>query len=56
MKVPLAYERTNKVLTRLDNDPSLNKKVAVTLPRMGFEINLAYDPVRKLNRVQDLKK
>ena len=53
MKVPLAYGPKQKFLTRLDNDPSLNKKVAVTLPRIGFEIaNLAYAPVRKLNRVQ----
>ena len=57
MKVPLAYGPAQKFLTRLDNDPSLNKKVAVTLPRIGFEIaNLAYDPVRKLNRVQRFKK
>ena len=57
MKVPLAYGPKQKFLTRLDNDPSLNKKVAVTLPRIGFEIaNLAYDPVRKLNRVQKFKK
>ena len=57
MKVPLAYGPKQKFLTRLDNAPSLNKKVAVTLPRIGFEIaNLAYDPVRKLNRVQKFKK
>ena len=57
MKVPLAYGPAQKFLTRLDNDPSLNKKDAVTLPRIGFEIaNLAYDPVRKLNRVQRFKK
>ena len=57
MKVPLAYGPKQKFLTRLDNDPSLKNKVAVTLPRIGFEIaNLAYDPVRKLNRVQRFKK
>ena len=57
MKVPLAYGPAQKFLTRLDNDPSLKNKVAVTLPRIGFEIaNLAYDPVRKLNRVQKFKK
>ena len=57
MKVPLAYGPKQKFLTRLDNDPSLKNKVAVTLPRIGFEIaNLAYDPVRKLNRVQKFKK
>ena len=57
MKVPLAYGPAQKFLTRLDNYPSLKNKVAVTLPRIGFEIaNLAYDPVRKLNRVQKFKK
>ena len=57
MKVPLAYGPKQKFLTRLDIDPSLKNKVAVTLPRIGFEIaNLAYDPVRKLNRVQKFKK
>ena len=34
-----------------------NTKVAITLPRLGFEIqNLSYDPARKLNRVQKFKK
>ena len=57
MKVPLAYGPKQKFIVRLDNDPSLKAKTAVTLPRIGFEIaNLAYDPVRKLNRVQKFKK
>jgi hypothetical protein len=57
MKVPLAYGPKQKFLVRLSNDPSLKTKTAVTLPRIGFEINnLSYDPVRKLNRVQKFKK
>ncbi len=57
MKVPLAYGPRQKWLTRLDADANLDTKVAITLPRMGFEIqNLAYDPTRKLNRVQKFKK
>ena len=57
MKVPLAYGPKQKWLTRLDADASLDTKVAITLPRLGFEIqNLAYDPTRKLNRVQKFKK
>ena len=56
MKVPLAYGPKQKWLTRLSEDPNLNKKVAVTLPRIGFEMqNIAYDPSRKLNTVQKLK-
>ena len=39
MKVPLAYAGAkNKWLTRFREDPNITKKVAVTLPRIGFEI------------------
>ena len=57
MKVPLAYGPKQKWLTRLDQDPSLASAVAITLPRLGFEIgSLTYDATRKLNRVQKFKK
>ncbi len=57
MKVPLAYGPKQKWLARLDADANLDSKVAITLPRMGFEIqNLSYDPSRKMNRVQKFKK
>ena len=57
MKVPLAYGPKQKWLARLDQDAGLESKVAITLPRLGFEIqNMAYDPSRKLNRVQKFKK
>ena len=57
MKVPLAYGPRQKFLVRLREDPDLTKQVAITLPRIGFEINgLSYDPTRKLNRVQKFKK
>ena len=57
MKVPLAYGPRQKWLTRLNEDADLSKTVAITLPRIGFEIqNLQYDPNRKLNRVQKFKK
>ena len=57
MKVPLAYGPKQKFLVRLAEDPDLTKQVAVTLPRIGFEINgLTYDPSRKLNRIQKFKK
>ena len=57
MKVPLAYGPKNKWLARLREDPNLTKKVAVTLPRIGFEIqNISYDSARKLNSIQKLKK
>ena len=57
MKVPLAYGPKQKFLTRLKEDPNLNKKVALTLPRMGFEISgISYDSSRKLNSIQKIKK
>ena len=57
MKVPLAYGPQQKFLVRLNEDADLSKQVAITLPRIGFEIqNLSYDPTRKLNRVQKFKK
>ena len=57
MKVPLAYGPRQKFLVRLREDADLTKQVAVTLPRIGFEIkNLDYDATRKLNRVQKFKK
>ena len=57
MKVPLAYGPREKFLVRLREDADLTKQVAITLPRIGFEIkNLSYDPIRKLSRVQRFKK
>ena len=57
MKVPLAYGPQQKFLARLNNDPALGAKVAVTLPRLGFEMTgITYDPNRKLNRVQKMRK
>ena len=57
MKVPLAYGPREKFLVRLRDDADLAKQVAITLPRIGFEIqNLSYDATRKLNRVQKFKK
>ena len=57
MKVPLAYGPRQKWLVRLNEDADLSKTVAVTLPRIGFEIQtLSYDSSRKLNRVQKFKK
>ena len=57
MKVPLAYGAKQKFLTRLTEDPNLSKSVAITLPRIGFEIGqISYDSTRKLNKIQKVKK
>ena len=59
IKVPLAYSPKEKFIARLDQQPDLveDRRVAVTLPRMGFEISgINYDPSRKLNRLGTIKK
>ena len=44
-------------MSRLTEDPNLAKKVAVTLPRIGFEISgLTYDATRKQNKIMKAKK
>jgi len=55
--VPLAYAPKEKFLTRLDQQPDLDKReFAVTLPRMSFEISgISYDSSRKLTRIQKYK-
>lgn len=51
--VPLAYGPKQKFLVRFDTDPNLDRKVAISLPRMGFELtNISYDPLRKMNKIQ----
>lgn len=57
MKVPLAYGPKQKFITRLTQDPGATQQVALTLPRIGFEIqSFDYDPARKLNRTVRQKK
>ena len=52
MKVPLAYGPKQKFLARLEGQPELNKKVAITLPRISFELSgLSYDSSRKLSPI-----
>ena len=52
IKVPLAYGPKEKVLARVDQDPNLNRKYAVLLPRMSFELtNINYAPERKLTTI-----
>ena len=56
MKVPLAYGPSQKFLARLEQQADLNKPVAITLPRMSFEMNsIQYDSARKLGVTQTFK-
>jgi hypothetical protein len=56
LHIPLAYAPKEKWLVRLEQDPDLTNNTYVTLPRMSFEIiGYAYDPLRKVNRMQQIK-
>ena len=56
MKVPLAYGPSQKFLARLEQQPDLNKMVAITLPRMSFEMSdITYDATRKSGITQTFK-
>lgn len=48
IKVPLSYASKEKFFLRLREDPTANKPVQITLPRMSFELTgVSYDPLRK---------
>lgn len=49
LDVPLAYGPKEKFLVRISQDPNLDQEVAISLPRMGFEMTgMTYAPQRKL--------
>jgi len=48
--VPIVYSPKEKMVTRLFSDPDLLKSIAISLPRMSFEITgISYDATRKQN-------
>lgn len=54
--VPVSYGNREKWVQRLAEEPTLDKRVHITLPRIGFEMTgLEYDPSRKLNKVNQLR-
>lgn len=55
-KVPLAYGPKQKFLARLEQNPDVGRKVAITLPRLYFEMTgISYDSSRKTSPVQKYK-
>jgi len=47
--VPIAYGPREKFLTKLAANPNLDQDVAITLPRIGFELtSMIYVPTRKV--------
>jgi hypothetical protein len=52
-KVPLAYGPKQKFLTRLEQNPDVDRKVSLTIPRLYFEMTgIDYDPTRKTSPIQ----
>ena len=50
MLVPIVYATKELYVKRLEDDPTLNKKIQIALPRMSFEMaGLSYDSSRKQN-------
>ncbi len=56
IKVPLNYGPKEKFLARLEGNSDLDRPIAISLPRMSFEIiNFSYDPSRKLTTVGKIR-
>lgn len=56
MVVPIGYGPYQKFLARITQDPNLDRKQAISLPRMSFEItDISYDGTRKTNSLTKLK-
>lgn len=55
IEVPVSYGNKEKWLARIKEDPNLDKRVLITLPRIGFElVNFTYDSSRKLNKMTQI--
>lgn len=55
MVVPINYGPYQKFLARLEQDPNLDAKPAITLPRMAFELlAITYDGPRKVGSLKKL--
>lgn len=49
MIVPISYGPFQKFMSRIKQDPNLDRKTAISLPRISFEMNnMTYDPLRKV--------
>lgn len=55
MIVPITYGPYQKFVARITQDPNLNRKTSITLPRMAFEISkIEYDGARKVNSIKKI--
>ncbi len=55
-KVGISYGPMQKFLTKIQEQANLSKSIAITLPRMSFEmVSIQYDPTRKSGITQTFK-
>ena len=55
-KVGIAYGPMQKFLAKIEQQAQLNKAIAITLPRMSFEMtSIQYDSTRKAGVTQTFK-
>lgn len=56
-KVPIAYGPKAKFLAKIQQDPTLQTKINITMPRISFEMTgLSYDPSRKTTAISKYQK
>jgi hypothetical protein len=56
IKVPLAYGSIQKFLAKINEQPDIESKKGISLPRMSFEMtSLQYDSGRKLTTTKEFK-
>jgi hypothetical protein len=56
LKVPIAYGPIQKFLARIEQQPTGDRKIAMTLPRMSFEMtSIDYDATRKSSVIQTFR-
>lgn len=57
LNVPISYGPKQRFIERVLADPSLNRAISITLPRLSFAMNsMNYSPMRKLNSALQFRK
>ncbi len=57
LNVPISYGPKQRFIERVQADPTLNRSVSVTLPRLSFALaSMNYAPARKLNSTLKFRK
>jgi hypothetical protein len=57
LNVPISYGPKQRFIERVQADPTLNRSVSVTLPRLSFALaSMNYSPMRKLNSTLKFRK